>query len=627
MRRPNAVDTEQQSGIPCPGPLLQHPLRLNGVADGVAHHQHLRPAPRGVERKLRHGPEVCHDAALGQLDALAPPFAVDGPEFGVAGLPDSDGGIRRVGRLVERQRVAPRVAARGEPLSPSRRAERGGHEQRVAARDRVGVEQRLDDAAHVGVRCVHLVHHQQVAGQARGPQVRVAHLERGHHRLVHRAHGDLCGQVALGTLRRPGTFRTMFAGRALIVLLQTRPRGVCPGVVAWNGEDNRRRALREQPLHETLDAPVNLAGGGAGGQREVDAVDELLLVHSGEPPQRRLGLAGAGLGLEDDDRRVQRRLDRGPLYGVGREPEERVEAARAGERIPLRGDVQPDLAQRARGPRPGDGEEVVVGRLVGVCEPLLVGADPVGERAQPQEHVLELRPGGQRERVLVERGGEPPAQQRADAGHLLARAQFAVVAPQPGVGGLSAFQRERPAVVRQRGDEQPAHRLGAVVVPGVDGLPPPAELVEEPAARLAVVVEKHWDQLAVVAGVARPAPVGMVVAGPHPRLEADVDLADVVDRGEQRQARRRLVVERGEAAAPGQAPPDGRLRQQRLEAGAHVGRVVLEQVDLLRPGLAVGLGLRPESAGVYRLAGDARHAWFSCGGGGSALVAYGKQPQ
>ena len=448
----------------------------------------------------------------------------------------------------------------------------------MAARARVGVEQRLDDAAHVGVGRVYLVHHQQIAGQAGGPHVRVAHLERGHHRLVHRAHGDLRGQVALGTLRRPGTFRTMFAGRALVVLLQPHPHGVFPSVVARDREYDRRRALREQPLHETLDAPVNLACRGAGGQREVDAVDESLLVHAGEPPQGRLGLAGAGLGLEDDDRRVQRRIDRGPLYGVGREPEERVEAARAGERIPLRGDVQPDLAQCAGGRRPGDGEEVVVVRLVPVREPLLVGADPVGERTQPQEHVLELWPGGQRERALVERGGEPPAHCCADAGHLLSRAQLAVVAPQPGVDGRVVIQRQRPAVVRKRGDEQRAHHLAAAVVPGVDGLPPPVELVEEPAGGLAVLVGQHGRELPVVAGVARPAPARVVAAGPHPRLEAYVDLADVVHRGEQRQARRRLVVERGEAAAPGQAPPDGRLRQQRLEARAHVGHVVLEQV-------------------------------------------------
>ena len=221
--------------------------------------------------------------------------------------------------------------------------------------------------------------------------------------------------------------------------------------------------------------------------------------------------------------------------------------------------------------------------------------------------MLELRPGGQRERVRIERGGEPPAHCCADAGHLLSRAQLAVVAPQPGVDGRVVIQRQRPAVVRKRGDEQRAHRLAAAVVPGVDGLPPPVELVEEPAGGLAVLVGQHRRELPVVAGVARPAPARVVVGGPHPRLEADVDLADVVHRGEQRQARRRLVVERGEAAAPGQAPPDGRLRQQRLEARAHVGKVVLEQVDLLRPGLAVGPRLRPESAGVYRLAGDARH--------------------
>ena len=103
----------------------------------------------------------------------------------------------------------------------------------------------------------------------------------------------------------------------------------------------------------------------------------------------------------------------------------------------------------------------------------------------------------------------------------------------------------------------------------------------------------------VVAGVTWPTPPGgKVLVPPNPGLEAHVDLANVVQGGEQGQPRRRGIVQGVQTPGTGQPLPDGWLGQQSLEAGAHIGQVVLQQVDALRPPLPVRPSLGPELTGI-----------------------------
>ena len=162
-------------------------------------------------------------------------------------------------------------------------------------------------------------------------------------------------------------------------------------------------------------------------------------------------------------------------------------------------------------------------------------------------------------------------------------------------------------MVRQRGDEQGADGLAVAVVPRLRGIPPPVQAAKELLRSVGVLAQHHRGQFVVVAGPARSAlSGGKVLVAPDAGLEADVDLACVVQGGEEGQPRRRRVVQRVHAAAAGQPLPDVGLGQQRLEAGPNIGQVMLQQVNAFRPLLPVGLRLCPEPAGVARctLSGD-----------------------
>ena len=163
------------------------------------------------------------------------------------------------------------------------------------------------------------------------------------------------------------------------------------------------------------------------------------------------------------------------------------------------------------------------------------------------------------------------------------------------------FSPQGLPVVRQRGDEQGADGLAATVVPGLRSIPPPVQAAEELLRGVVVLAQHHRGQFVVVAGPARSAlPGEKVLVAPDAGLEADVDLAYVVQGGEEGQPRHRRVIQRVQATGACQPLPDVGLGQQRLEAGPNIGQVMLQQVDALRPLLPVGLRLGPEPAGVVR---------------------------
>ena len=84
---------------------------------------------------------------------------------------------------------------------------------------------------------------------------------------------------------------------------------------------------------------------------------------------------------------------------------------------------------------------------------------------------------------------------------------------------------------------------------------------------------------------------------PYLCLESDVDFADVVQGGEYAEPGDGGWVEIVPTTAAGHAPADGRLRQQRFEAGADVCHVVLQQVDALR---IVTVRFRPEGPDISK---------------------------
>ena len=146
-----------------------------------------------------------------------------------------------------------------------------------------------------------------------------------------------------------------------------------PRFVPGNGEHYRWSAAGEEVANETIDALVNLDRRRTGGQGEVEAVHQVRVVHAGEPPERGLRLAGAGLRLDDDEAPVEGRLVRGILYRVGRAvyAEEFPKFGHVLEAVSLIGYVQPYRFDGFLGAFPG-ALDVVVRWAVAVFEYALV---------------------------------------------------------------------------------------------------------------------------------------------------------------------------------------------------------------------------------------------------------------
>ena len=199
--------------------------------------EHLGAVARRVQRQLRRLGEVGHQRAGVDLHALVLRVLVNSGGR-VRRFRAGDGGVGRLDGRIEGRRVVEAQAAWGEPLAPGDGAEGGGHQQGVAARLAVRVEQRLDNAGHVGVGGVRLVHDQEVAGEAGGAHMGVAHLERAHHRLVDGSDGNLGGEEALGALGRPRALGVVVLVVLGVVLRERGAVGVRPG---------RRSSARRAP--------------------------------------------------------------------------------------------------------------------------------------------------------------------------------------------------------------------------------------------------------------------------------------------------------------------------------------------------------------------------------------------
>ena len=432
---------------------------------------------------------------------------------------------------------------------------------------------------------MHLIHHQQVSGQARRPHMGVPHLQRPHHRLVHGADGDLGGEEPLGGLGGPdsppgGVTRVVlppdFIGAQVLA-------GEVPGPEVTRNCQDRIGFIPggEQIGYKLVDPPVQLGCRGAGGQRKVKPIHQPSLVHAGEPPQHGLRLAGAGFGLDDYHGLIQGRFQCGLLLdGVGRRAawyvEQSLETWDCVNRAPLFGQVQPDILDCAARLHPRRIHVIVIGNIHEL-EPVLVGANPVGQGTQAQKHVLEGGSVGERRRVRRPRITEPLAHLMADAPNGLLGVQAGEGLPDVRIGLFGVVEVQGFAVVGTRGGKQCGNGVSIIGVPAQQLIPP--QRIQEPVAGPLVITKQDRRQVRRVAGPLRPAPPLQVGVGPDPRLEADVDLADVVEAGEHAQAGYGYRIQVVASGSAGQPLANGRLPQQPLEASADIGQVMLKQVD------------------------------------------------
>ena len=150
--------------------------------------------------------------------------------------------------------------------------------------------------------------------------------------------------------------------------------------------------------------------------------------------------------------------------------------------------------------------------------------------------------------------------------------------------------------MRHCGYEQRGCDVAAIPVPVTDMLMP-ADSVQEPVRSRVVLSRQHWRY---VRCMARPSGLALtlkILLAPYPRLEADIRLADVVQRGENAEARRSCLVDVIHFCRVSETPAYGRLKQESLEARADISEVVLQQVNAAR---VLSVRLCPMVPGVMR---------------------------
>ena len=169
MQRPYPLDRKTQSRIARARQLLNPLLRGHRIADSVPNHQHFRPGPGRLQSPPRHPLKIPHLRRRADLHCLALPVFPDVFDAGSR----ADRRIRPINGVIYAWQIARRIGAghpaadRPQPPFPRRRTQRRRHQQRIPPRARVRRQQPLQNHPHIHIRCVHLVHHQQIARQAR----------------------------------------------------------------------------------------------------------------------------------------------------------------------------------------------------------------------------------------------------------------------------------------------------------------------------------------------------------------------------------------------------------------------------------------------------------------------------
>jgi hypothetical protein len=167
----------------------------------------------------------------------------------------------------------------------------------MSAAVQVCLQQLFEQDRHVGIGSVHFIDHQQAARQGGVAQVGMGNLQGAEQCLVDGADGDRRGEKTLGVLAGPA-----LRGRLIVRVVgpQHLEIGQRPGFLAIGGDvarqgaQGQRRILRPQAIKGVLHAFVELAGGNACRQGEVEAIHFSGAKKPQIAPERGLGLAAAG---------------------------------------------------------------------------------------------------------------------------------------------------------------------------------------------------------------------------------------------------------------------------------------------------------------------------------------------
>ena len=173
-------------------------------------------------------------------------------------------------------------------------------------------KQRTEQAVHVSIASVDLVHDEHLATEPEEAHRLVPDRKDGEEGLVDRPHTDVGQECFLAIVGQP--VRALPGGCLLArveasfdpVLFLHRQRHAACTV----GEHERSSGTfgEEPPIH-LLHPSVHRIGGGHGGQGQVDTVGRTLLHQTVSQGERSLGLPAAGYLLDDEQLRVLRKLD------------------------------------------------------------------------------------------------------------------------------------------------------------------------------------------------------------------------------------------------------------------------------------------------------------------------------
>ena len=243
------------------------------------------------------------------------------------------------------------------------------------------------------------------------------------------------------------------------------------------------RLVRERGLDKALHPLGDGGGRDSGGQQEAQRIDLTGLKQSLEAPQRRLGLAAAGFGLDHHQLRQVRLAGKG-LHVAWWVAEDVVERRVAPAQVGAGGaQIQPHRHQHIAGSLPGNGPAVFVLRPQVVGEKARRGVRPypVGQRDQAGKRVHQ-RGLGQQRRCVEHKGlGQDLPHRRSQAGQTL-DGLIAIDACGPAWVPsrlVKILLGQRGAMVRDRRQPQRQHRhlAGLAAAPGqhlvhAQGLPP-----------------------------------------------------------------------------------------------------------------------------------------------------------
>ena len=267
------------------------------------------------------------------------------------------------------------------------------------------IEEVPEKRRHVGIRGVHLVHHQEETQHGSGPHLRMPHPQPAEQGLVNRSDHDRPRQVALCVFDCPTPLPN-------VLVVPQDPPGFRKGYsflvvhaqIAGHRQSDRRGGIAKPAGDHLLDAGVDLHRGGARREGEVHPVHLALAEEAEEVNQGRLGLPGTSFRFKGHDlsRAGQAVCQEGALRGTG-QPELRKQGMKVQREFPggrpSSHRIPPPLPDDvpSRGSRRGNPQSCLGPALAREREVVVIRTEPVGQYHQPSQGVE--KPGGGGKRV------------------------------------------------------------------------------------------------------------------------------------------------------------------------------------------------------------------------------------